>query len=102
MEFFLPGTKTEKLIESNYKIIKDFNNSNENITERRIYEICYSHGGQYYKAQVGKCEIRTGELIIAIFESGSLFYICTPSRGVFKGSPILVGEREVSYIEDFD
>jgi hypothetical protein len=50
---------------------------------------------------VGEPEEVTGEPVIAILQSNCLL-ICTPSRGVFRGMPILVGEDEVSYVEEFD
>jgi hypothetical protein len=42
-----------------------------------------------------------GEIILAIFESLS-YVVCTPSRGAFRGDPILVGRDQASDILLFE
>lgn len=46
----------------------------------------------------------TREDVYAIlYEPGRrLFHVCSPTRGVFRGGSILVGENEVTGFQDFD
>ena len=71
------------------------------ITERKIFSIRYVHNGKEYYAEVGKIERAVGEEVFAILESNT-YLICTPSRGVFRGIPLLVGEQETISVVDFE
>lgn len=70
-------------------------------TQRRIAAIRYRHNGNEYLAQVGDSDYSDG-LVVSIFEAPNAFLVCTPTRGVIRGEPIIVGISDVSYIDDFD
>jgi hypothetical protein len=71
------------------------------IGDRRIYRLRYVHNGQELTAEVGKPEPLTGEPIIVILDSDP-YLICTPNRGVARGTPILAGRGAVREVVDFD
>jgi len=71
------------------------------VRNRRIFRLGYHHEGKAYVAEVGQPDARTGELVIVILESNA-FLVCTGSRGVLRGEPVLVGHDEVRTVEDFD
>ncbi|WP_298123338.1 hypothetical protein [Brevundimonas sp.] len=63
-------------------------------TERRVYRVMYQHNGRDLIATVGEKDI-DGETVIAILEGynpGPIYMICTPTRGVVRGDPILAGD----------
>jgi hypothetical protein len=98
------GTKAEQLYES----IRAFNLKQApgwTITDRRIYQLDYTHKGRDYRSRVGAQERGIGEPVFAILEATSgverLYFVCTPNRGVLRGGPILVGGREVRAVTDF-
>jgi hypothetical protein len=70
-------------------------------TERRIYSLQFrgKRKGDVIEATVGNTF--DGETVLAIFESQSLYYICTPTRGVLSSMPYLVGSDLLIGVEDF-
>jgi len=103
MKFFIPHATTDDLTQQTYNAIKLFAKQTLgwNVSERRIFRIEYRHGGTYHTAEVGKINDTNGEEVIAILESNA-YLVCTPTRGVIRGMPILVGAEEIRTIEDFE
>ncbi|MDQ6833454.1 MAG: hypothetical protein M3008_08650 [Chloroflexota bacterium] len=104
MKFFLPGAEDDTVdAEKNYEAIKRFveETTTWGTSKRRVFSVAYHHEGTNYVAQVGKREVRTGETVIAIFDSMT-YLVCTPNRGVLRGDPIMIGENEVDSFVDFD
>lgn len=104
MKFFIPASKSIDQAEEVYNSIIKFCESQFTwkVINRRIFKINFKHDGKYYEAEVGKIEKRTNDIIIAILETDTVYYVCTRYRGVIRGEPILVGKNEITYIEDFD
>jgi hypothetical protein len=105
MEFFIPNLKDKpEKAEELLKAIRDFakDNFQWKITNRRIYQIHYLQDGKPIKDVVGQISDVNHELVMAILESGPVYLVCTPSRGVYKGIPIMVGNHEVAFVEDFE
>jgi hypothetical protein len=118
MQFFLPHASNEQIAEQSLEGIRRFvseNMTSSSLTERRIFRIRYRHDGFIYEAEVGKRERRTksrddratnpefvGEEVIAILDAEGLLFVCTPSRGVLGGLPILVGRHAVLELEYFE
>jgi len=102
LEFFVPAAEDEKQAEEVYSGIKAFARQTLgwNTTERRIFGLTYQHEGERYFVEVGKPDTRIGEIVLAILESNS-YLVCTYSRGVVRGEPILVGTNEVVDVRDF-
>jgi hypothetical protein len=106
--FFVPDVSDSTQAEQLYESIRAFNRTqspNWTITDRRIYQLDYTHNGRDYRSRVGTTEAGIGEPVIAILEASGgaerLFYVCTPNRGVLRGGPLLVGGREVRAVTDF-
>jgi hypothetical protein len=104
MKFFMPGVKDDKTAENLYSGIRKFvfQKIDFELTDRRFFSLDYLHDGKHYVAQVGQHSSMTGEMVVAIFESNDLYLVCTPTRCVFRGEPILVGKHAVTSITDFD
>jgi len=92
-------TSAEKL----YQAVKKFAAETKgwSIGERRIRSITFRDHGRIVKATVGRPDPCEGGLVVAILESET-YLICTPTRGVQKGEPLMVGKDEVSDVEEFD
>jgi hypothetical protein len=103
MKFFIPAAKDDKNAKEIYEGIIKFAKENtwKEIKGRKIFSIAFNHDGKDYVARVGEIYSHTGEQVIAILESNA-YLVCTPSRGVLRGMPILVGKNEVYSIEDFE
>lgn len=103
MKFFIPDTDDEEKAEKVYQSIVSFAQQTMgwNIGNRRIFRIAYRHGGKSHVAEVGRINDTNGEEVIAILESNA-YLVCTPSRGVIRGMPILVGQEEAFNVTDFD
>jgi hypothetical protein len=100
MKFFIPEVEVERA-EEVYKSITSFAAMQGwPATDRRIFKIYYRHHGEYYEAEVGK-NARNGEVVWAILESGP-YLICTLTRGVMGGIPLLVGRDAAIHVTDFE
>jgi hypothetical protein len=51
-------------------------------TDKRFYYLRFKDEGEIYEAEVGKVFEPLDEVVIAIFEGGMMFYVCTQDRGV--------------------
>lgn len=96
MKFFLPGAKDDAEAEAVYDSIRKAAKSGIgwDSTHSRIYSISYVVDGREYMSTVGEEDPRVHELVIAILES-TTYLVCTPTRGVLRGDPILVGSDVV-------
>jgi hypothetical protein len=103
MKFFIPASKTDEESNEVFESIRKFAELTMGwkVTNRKIFKIKYRHNSKDYTAEVGKDDPISREPVIAILESET-YLICTPSRGVIRDMPILVGKKEAYSIEDFD
>jgi hypothetical protein len=103
MKFFMPAAEDEEQAERVYNSVVKFNREQLRweVSARRIFSIRWVHEGTEYYAEVGKPAPRLGEPVLAILESNA-YLICTPSRGVVRGEPMLVGTNEVIHLVDFE
>jgi hypothetical protein len=106
MKFFIPAATDAANAEVLYDSIRRFNSEQMGATlsPRRIYSVSGVHNGRDFAATVGKPFESPGEVVVAILldTSRSLYFICTPNRGVLKGMPYLSGSNEVYSAEDFE
>jgi hypothetical protein len=89
------------------------------VTGHRLFRLDYTHNGKQVEAEVGKShpyghpatweylpdydDPKAGEYVVAILENaGGPYLVCTHSRGVMRGDPILVGSGEVTGAIYFD
>ena len=106
--FFVPHASDAAQAERVYESIRAFNLLQApqwTVTDRRIYQLDYTHNGRDYMSRVGTIETGMSEPVLAILEATHgaerLFYVCTPNRGVVRGGPILVGDAELGAVTDF-
>lgn len=106
MRFFIPSVKDDQLAEEMLGSIKKHlkATSGFDVTDRRIFRIEHKHYGEKYVVEVGQPHPVTRETVFAILEAPAmnLFLVCTPNRAVLGGDPILVGQKEVYSVTDFE
>jgi hypothetical protein len=103
MKFFIPDIDDPDLEKKTYEAIKSFAKTTLgwDVSERRIFSITYTHDGRQQYAEVGKvCKVNN-EMVFAILESNA-YLICTLTRGVIRGMPLLVGDNDTIAVQDFD
>jgi hypothetical protein len=100
MDFFVPHAEGLEQTESVYAAFAQFVGASvPEQTTARIYALAWRHNGRDFAGEVGKpmpsyYELRD-EPILAIFDCGDHFKICTPSRGGVRGDPILAGRTSI-------
>lgn len=106
MKFFVPIAKDKAQEDEVYEGIKKFVTSElgASLSTRKIFSLTHREGKGECLAEVGKKYPLSGEVVFAILydRTRSLYCICTPNRGVFRGIPFLCGAGEVIFFEDFD
>jgi hypothetical protein len=98
--FFVPATSTDELRDQTYVSICKFVETS--VDGPRIRALWYTHDGDEYFDEVGEITSGPREPVIAILERGDHWVICTPTRGVVRGGPIMVGIDSVVEIHFFD
>ncbi|WP_263588658.1 hypothetical protein [Sphingopyxis sp. GC21] len=106
MQFFVPHATDSDEAESVYSAFAKFVGAAVPAKKSaRIRALSWQHNGKDFAGEVGKpmpsyYEVGS-EPILAIFDCGDHFKICTPSRGGVRGDPILAGGRnsQVTYFE---
>lgn len=92
-DFFVPAASSPEQSALVWQSIKQF--AAETLgwqpTDRRVYSVRYRHNGKNFHSIVGEPHEVTRELVCAILETAHCWLICTPNRGVVRGSPILIG-----------
>ncbi len=106
MKFFIPFAESEAEAQREYAALKHCaaGREVESLSERKIHSLRYRHNGRKYYARVGKVHAANQELVLAILYDPprDLYLICTPTRGGWSGSPLLVGGPSVTTVADFD
>ena len=108
MEFFIPHAETSDASERIYQQIKKTTQSRLGglISERRIFRIEFMQDRTTYEIEVGKNanfhEVK--EEVMAIYEWGDTYLLCTPSRGVDPRfpMPIIISKSSTTRVEDFE
>ena len=92
MKFFIPAANDHTRAEDVYSAIAKF--AQAPITQKRIWKLRWLDNGINVECEVGKplaSSYQTGkELVLAIFECGNLYKICTLTHGGVKGEPVVV------------
>ena len=107
MEFHIPDTSSQEEADETYeRIVRWIERLRGPVQDRRIYEIEYYDGDNDRTdcIQIGDVVPQVGERAIAILQSKQrdMFMICTPTRGVIKGGPIMIGDRNVRSAIEFE
>ena len=104
MNFFIPSTKDPQEAEKVYEILKKklAKQHGYETDAGRFYEIEYEENGMQMTNTVGKMDLTIGETVVAILQAGDRYLICTPSRGLLRGHPLVIGDWSVVRVEPFD
>lgn len=104
MRFFVPVATDQVEAERVYQGIRIFVSAEGfgPLSEKRIARIQFSHDGNRFNLSVGETHPQLNEMVIAILESDRVYLICTPNRGVARGTPYLVGKGYHTHIEEFE
>ncbi|MEA5449448.1 hypothetical protein VB780_12765 [Leptolyngbya sp. CCNP1308] len=104
MSFFVPTAQNPEEAEKVYRAVAEFVEAP--INERRVRKLQWRHNGMNMECEVGEklpAYFRTGdEVVVAIFDSSQCYKVCTYSRGVVRGDPILAGKGEGTYASFFE
>jgi hypothetical protein len=95
MKFFLPAASDPESAEANYLVIRKFVEKHYGpLSTARYHSITFRRRSEICSATVGEIERLARETVIAIFRqaNGTLFYICTPNRGIVRDGPLLEGD----------
>lgn len=103
MKFFVPGFEDDPVAAAKvWESVRAFAEQQMGaVSARTIFKLDYVHGQKTRSDQVGRVASGNGEYVIAIFEGGA-YLVCTASRGVRRGLPMLVGRDEVIHVEAFE
>lgn len=98
MQFFVPKAQNDTQAEQVYEAIAKFVAAP--ITRNRIWKLRWRHNQMDMQCEVGQplpTYYQTGvEPVLAIFDCGDLYKICTPNRGGVRGEPVLAGKNSYS------
>jgi hypothetical protein len=96
VKFFVPHAKDDAQAEQVYESIRRFVGAPPQ--KRPIWKLVWEHAQQDMECEIGKpmpAYYRTGDdPVLAIFDTGVLYMICTIRRGGKSGGPILAGCNE--------
>ncbi|MBO0931437.1 hypothetical protein [Fibrella aquatilis] len=102
MLYFLPFASSSLQAERIYRRITDRVTSlGYTLSRRRIHDIHYWHEGVAIHETVGVSSAN-GETVLAIFKAGACFFICTYSRGVVWGDPMMACPSSTDSVDYFD
>jgi hypothetical protein len=103
-KFFIPMAETSEQAERVYEATR--RHISAPAQHSKIYALSWQHNGQAMTCRVGEplpSYYRTGDdVVVAIFDAGNLYMICTAERGVLRGSPVLAGKDIQSHATYFD
>ncbi|MCF1462637.1 hypothetical protein FS827_15095 [Agrobacterium vitis] len=102
--FFIPAATSPEHAEQVYESIRLHISAPAN--GPRIRALSWRHSGQNMHCEVGSpapAYYQTGtEPVVAIFDTGNLYFVCTPSRGVLTGGPIHAEKDFQTNVWEFD
>jgi len=103
MEFFVPSASSPAQAESVFSSIAS--HVAAPAQAQRIFKLEWEHEGKICDCEIGKplpAVFRTDEVILAIFDCGDVYKICTPNRGAINFDPIYAVKSAVVNIEYFN
>jgi hypothetical protein len=106
VKFFLPIRRDAAWERETYHHLKQCLSAAlaTSFTERQICSLHYQAEGQASNVDVGQPHPLNGEIIIAILcgTSPPRYYVCTRTRGVSYGPPILIDAQDVLSVTEFE
>ncbi len=102
VKFYLPGITESKTSMIHLALQQSAQEITLQTTDRKIHRVLYRRNGKLFNMQVGKPDAVRGEMVIAIIEGYTVFVVFTPSRGITKNTPYIIGKNEVLAVEEFE
>ncbi|MGF1731429.1 hypothetical protein [Photobacterium kasasachensis] len=103
MDFFVPSASSPAQAESVFSSIA--NHVSAPAQAQRVFKLEWEHEGNSCTCEIGKtlpAVFRTDEVVLAIFDCGNVFKICTPNRGAINFDPIHAVKSTVNNVEFFN
>ncbi|GAB3255857.1 hypothetical protein GCM10027347_17290 [Larkinella harenae] len=102
MKFFIPFITEEVQLKRIYKRIVDHLGKlgYEPLVDR-IYQVDYFQDETLVTEAVGRVSATSSEVVMAIFKNDSGYLICSYSRGVASGHPIISDYKHVQSVIEF-
>lgn len=104
MKFFVPAAEDDAQAERVYEAFAKFVSAP--VLKERVRTLCWEHNDINMECEVGKplpTYYQTGtEPVLAIFDCGNLYKICTENRGGVRGVPVLAGKDHNTKVTYFD
>lgn len=103
MDFFVPSASSPKLAESVFSSIA--NHVSAPSQPQRVFKLEWLHEGNRCRCEVGKPlpeVFRSNETVLAIYDCGDIYKVCTPNRGAIKFDPIHALKSSVTEVEHFE
>ncbi|GAB4025356.1 hypothetical protein [Spirosoma gilvum] len=102
MHFFIPFAASEAQAQRILKRLSDNLLSNGYPSSQDfVYQISYFHEGTLVSDTVGEASIQNKEIILAISKYSDEYLICTYSRGVTWGKPMIAYAKDIEAVTDF-
>ncbi|HEY91442.1 MAG TPA: hypothetical protein G4O07_06365 [Dehalococcoidia bacterium] len=106
MKFFIPHAETTDSSERIYQQIKSNVQAGGAISETRIFKIEFMQDRTRYEIEVGKNANfhEVEDEVMAIYEWGHAYLVCSPSRGVDPRfpMPVIIDISATILVEEFD
>ncbi|MGA0555343.1 hypothetical protein ACO2Q8_01745 [Larkinella sp. VNQ87] len=102
MKFFIPFITEESQLKRVYERIVAYliKLGYEPLTDR-VYQVDYELDGKLTTEAVGRVSETSREVVMAIFKNDRGYLICSYSRGVASGHPIIAHYKHVKTVIDF-
>lgn len=102
--FFIPNASNAEQAEGVYQATRQNVEGLE--AQPRIRALRWWHDGQMRNAEVGSpmptYYAPTGDTVIAIFDAGPFYKVCSENRGVFRGDGVMAGKDLRTQVSFFD
>ncbi len=102
--FFIPNASDAEQAERVYQATRQNVGGLE--AEPRIRALRWWHDGQMRSAEVGSpmptYYAPSGDTVIAIFDAGAFYKVCSDNRGVFRGDGVMAGKNSQTVVSFFD
>lgn len=105
MDFFVPSAENLEQSTAIYTSIAKHVSAPIPDEEKRISKLVWNHEGTVCIGEVGQFPpeiFRTSEEILAIYDCGDVYKICTQNRGAINFDPILASANNIEKIEFFN
>ena len=102
MKFFLPFSTTSRQAERIcQRVEKRLTGMGFAPLKERVYQVIFYRDGQLVTDTVGQACPLSGEIVLMIFKNDLGYLVCSYSRGVTGGEPLLVQYSTIQSVTPF-